>query len=377
MLFGVSTPLSPIKAQLRTIPLRPGSWKFQEYRPRSIRSIINFVPYLCAPEVSINAREYVLLTGAGFTKNFGAPLAKDFWALIFNHPNIHRRPELRRLLQKQFDFEDAYHQVMSSSDFDAEDRRAITKVVWDAFDHIDSIVKDAGLSPEVPNLGGVRGLLKAFAGTKDRPGFIFTLNQDLFVERHYHAEPRPLMPYIPSDHVSFRPIRPDETFLDWQKIVDVAVAGEFSLVADALYFIKLHGSCNWKKQDDTGMMVIGRAKENAISDLPLLSFYAALFRRVIVEGSKRVLCIGYGFGDGHINDVLADGAAAGTEIYVLDPTPAKEFAKRLRERHRGLEIWRRLARYFPYELATLYPSDQRVSHERSLVYQQFFGSTAL
>jgi len=38
----------------------------------------------------------VLLTGAGFTKNFGGPLAREIWSLIFNNPRIQQTPSLRQ-----------------------------------------------------------------------------------------------------------------------------------------------------------------------------------------------------------------------------------------------------------------------------------------
>jgi hypothetical protein len=39
-----------------------------------------------------------------------------------------------------------------------------------------------------------------FVGDGGRPGFILTLNQDLFVERHFYYGTRPTLPYIPANH---------------------------------------------------------------------------------------------------------------------------------------------------------------------------------
>jgi hypothetical protein len=35
--------------------------------------------------MNIQSSENILLTGAGFTKNFGGLLASEMWAEIFNH----------------------------------------------------------------------------------------------------------------------------------------------------------------------------------------------------------------------------------------------------------------------------------------------------
>ena len=36
--------------------------------------------------MDVNFKKNILLTGAGFTANFGAPLAKEMWSKILNNP---------------------------------------------------------------------------------------------------------------------------------------------------------------------------------------------------------------------------------------------------------------------------------------------------
>jgi hypothetical protein len=58
---------------------------------------------------SFEINKAVLLTGAGFTHNFGGFLANEMWAVIFNSPEIGKDPRLNELLQSDFDDESIYH----------------------------------------------------------------------------------------------------------------------------------------------------------------------------------------------------------------------------------------------------------------------------
>lgn len=64
--------------------------------------------------MNIEVHNPILLTGAGFTHNFGGFLANEMWALIFNSPDVQKRPSLASLLRKDFDYESVYQSVMYS-----------------------------------------------------------------------------------------------------------------------------------------------------------------------------------------------------------------------------------------------------------------------
>ena len=48
--------------------------------------------------MDIKSKELILLTGAGFTKNFGGFLANEMWSKIHNHPMVQSKPKLKQLL---------------------------------------------------------------------------------------------------------------------------------------------------------------------------------------------------------------------------------------------------------------------------------------
>src|SRR5579863_9956164 len=133
----------------------------------------------------MNVNHCVLLTGAGFTHNFGAPLAADVWALLFSHPEIRKHQPVHRLFKDNLDFEEVYHAVLSGS-YDDRQRAAVLTATRDVYEYIDTIVCRYRRDSSAPNHLGIQDFLSTFKGAIDRPGFIFTLNQDLFVERHFN-----------------------------------------------------------------------------------------------------------------------------------------------------------------------------------------------
>ena len=124
-----------------------------------------------------------LLTGAGFTKNFGGFLASEMWARIYNHPKIQSSSLLRNQLLEDQDFESIYHKIYESDDTIQTD--TITEAILDAYKMMDEIIADFTFSlgsPYPVNIYKVQSLVEAFKGELDDPGFVFTLNQDLFLE---------------------------------------------------------------------------------------------------------------------------------------------------------------------------------------------------
>jgi hypothetical protein len=323
----------------------------------------------------MNAKEHVLLTGAGFTKNFGAPLASEMWSLILGHPALEAAPRVREALLSDFDFESVYNAVMNGQ-FDTGEKEAVSKAVNDAYGYIDSIVRAYNFTTGAPypiDSHKVQKLIARFSGTTHEPGFFFTLNQDLLVERKYYNGPRPSLPGIQHRQDWF-------SSFDWplrdadRCVLPPAVAPVPTLFAGSgFFYVKLHGSANWSTPDGQRTMVIGRAKDAQITSVELISRYLDAFKSVLCGGRRRLLCIGYGFADPHINDVIADGVRSGLGIFVLSPVAPHVFKAHLQHQHRGDEIWSGLAAYFPFDLKTLFPADQSITDQWKLVSQRFFG----
>jgi len=65
--------------------------------------------------VNFQSKGLVLLTGAGFTKNFGGFLAIEMWSKVFNHPEIQSSEKLKSLIQNNFNYENIYSDVLNNT----------------------------------------------------------------------------------------------------------------------------------------------------------------------------------------------------------------------------------------------------------------------
>lgn len=254
--------------------------------------------------MTIQSREPVLLTGAGFTHNFGGFLADQMWARIFNHERVQSRPFLVDLLKDNFDFESAYNEVMDGASYTAEDREAMAQAVKSAYDQLDTAVQNywgprisSTAHPSVSWQGFIR-LLEHFASNQQSRGYIFTLNQDLFVERWY-SEERKLLRTPGMKPLAWNPRQRSLTSDDYLQ----ARSNPTEVQEDAsnlFYYVKLHGSRNWRSSNGQGLMVIGGNKPAQIHREPLLRWYFEIFNQVLSRPNRRLLVIGYGFRDLHI-----------------------------------------------------------------------------
>lgn len=137
--------------------------------------------------MSFEIRTPVLLTGAGFTANFDGFLAKDMRFRILGNPRVQTCPEIVRILQSPCSFESVYNDVMTGN-YDAEDQAALDEAVQGAYRDLDDLVRKYPSSAERPcpiSIHAVGTLLERFASEGKARGYIFTLNQDLLVERWY------------------------------------------------------------------------------------------------------------------------------------------------------------------------------------------------
>ncbi len=332
--------------------------------------------------MEIDCREHILLTGAGFTKNFGGPLARELWSLIFSNPILDRASRVRDILRHNFDFESAYNEVLAPWPLLGEDeqgwrdqQQALRTAVRDAYSYIDDKIRAFSNRLEAPNANNifkVQEFISRFAGSNRRPGFFFTLNQDLFIERHYYNGARPTLPGLPSKDSWFNG-NFEKDFREEQCQVPKSVDND--LLGDSgFYYIKLHGSSNWYA-DDGVTMVIGQAKPVQIAAHPLLTKYYEIFRGALARKRRRLLCVGYSFSDPHINEAIREGTRSGLKLYVLSPEPPDALKKRLdTHQETGAIIWNGLAGYFQFDLKAVFPPDQSNPAERALLERRFFGS---
>ena len=252
----------------------------------------------------------VLMTAAGYTKNFGGLLADQMWAEIFNHKEVQNKPALRNLLFDTFDYESVYHEVCNGDNTDSEKetytidvKEAIRTAIFEAYSKLDVIAQNYNARDDSKHnvLIGAKKIINRLTCDKRQINFFFTLNQDLFVER--------LMPSVSTDKPIVHPdvkriIYPGQSKLPLQSngFIEVPATDKLDptkravdLPSNECHYIKLHGSFGWKSSDPnrSDKLVIGRNKETQIDDEPLLKWYFDLFKQVLLRGGIKLLIIGY------------------------------------------------------------------------------------
>ena len=311
---------------------------------------------------NIRVKNRIILTGAGFTKNFGGFLANEMWSHIFNNPHIQNSSILRSELQNNFDFESVYSNIIDNPRIQDSEKEKIKEAVLGAYTKLDNAIKGWKFNSDGPypvNRYGLAKLLGLFNGGGDEQGFFFTLNQDLFMERIFGYS-CPGVPKFSSELYRGAEVLKQNDFisLPYENVENAIISGIRSHAG--LAYIKLHGSYGWKSANGSTQLVIGKNKVGSIGTEPVLKYYFDLFEAAIKQGSKKLLIIGYGFQDQHINEVLLDGVKNHSlKIYIIGQNP-QSVKERIEGGHYyAKDILEGVAGYFPYTLKEIFPGNQQ------------------
>jgi len=327
-----------------------------------------------------NVNNTILLTGAGFTHNFGTPLAKEMWALIFNSKKIQTSVKLRSLLLEDFDYESVYYSVINGNYLE-EDKKILTEAIIMAYNRIDKIISEWHSSGDDINALNIYGF-QDFINRFYKPGkksFIFSLNQDLLLERLYYNGQKLVMHGLryQSDlyfSTNFDLALTKNPFIELPDKEEISREDYANDIKNGFYYIKLHGSSNWKRKDGETRIVIGFNKEEQIKEEPILSVYFDIFNSALKIKDVKLLISGYSFSDEHINKIISDSCnSSNLSVYVLSPQNVDQFKKMLLEKKHGKDIWNSIKGYYPYTLKMLFPKDQSDSTFLDLVYENYFN----
>lgn len=311
----------------------------------------------------LQAAKNVLLTGAGFSKPFRGYLASEMWALIFNQPEIHQHQKLRRCLLENQNFEVVYDLVQRNEfyDFGERERRDFVTAITRAYEHLHLSV----CGEFQQHAFALCQLFLARFGKVDRDemGMMFTLNQDLFLERYFSLNFCKVgIPGLLGKIPWFRPNNSGKFTI---APVDLPSSSEvedlrsrfWSQKDRELAYFKLHGSLGWRSASGGESLIVGTTKASAIQSEPLLRWYSEVFKQVLHAGDRHLLVIGYGFRDAHVNAVIAEGIEKHRlKLFVVNPQPPEVFKQHLIPRESyvsglapppmGAVIWEGLAGYF-------------------------------
>lgn len=330
----------------------------------------------CLPtDLSISKK--VLLTGAGFTKDFGGFLATEMWDFIFNNPSLDNHPRIKNIPRHDFSYESVYHEVIENPKYDGDEKDTIKEAVKSAYDRLDESIRSYHNNKHrTANSTSLTSFIKRFHDTVNSRGFFFTLNQDLFVER-YCRDANIITPGIELENIGQEmELRPSA----YKRLPgEIKVSDDFRedcpvnpLRSNKLHYVKLHGSYNWRDSGGDVYMVIGKNKSEQISREPLLRRYSQLFQEILTAGNRELFVIGYGFGDEHINEVIADSIRDnGLKLNVMNPDAPEKFQEILSDRPHCENLWDSISKYYPYSISRVFPQNGKtIEHEQ--IMNNFF-----
>jgi hypothetical protein len=153
---------------------------------------------------------------------------------------------------------------------------------------------------------------------------IFTLNQDLLMERHYldgnvgFSSYRrwsgwliPGMKPMPGVGLSLAETNTGRWMPDSSTQI---------IQSGFQPYIKLHGSSNWTDATGKQLLVMGGNKVSIIEQYPILKWNHDQLKQYLSRPDTRLMVIGYSFGDSHINQIIAEAADRGTiRMFIVDP----------------------------------------------------------
>lgn len=274
---------------------------------------------------------HVLLLGAGFTNNWHGWLAGEVLEYLLTYRPIRDDAELRTILmqyQASGGFESALEHVQERHRHDpnayARHLEAIQGGVEQMFADMNGALFERN-GFEFQNFEPmVRTLLTRFDA-------IFTLNQDILLEHFYKDQYNVALTQgsrwngiqIPG----MRRIPPSEALYgdSWAHATWVTQPdGEYKVEPRCQPYFKLHGSSNWRNVEGGTLLVIGGEKVEQIKLHSVLATYARAFEDYLLRGGTKLMVIGYGFRDTHINRTIVRGVnERALTFFVVAPAGAK------------------------------------------------------
>ncbi|HWX00020.1 SIR2 family protein [Collimonas sp.] len=276
----------------------------------------------------------LLLLGAGFSRNWGGWLASEAFEYLLGCPEVRGNRALSELLwrnQSSGGFEGALAELQVEAIRDPQrygaDLTSLRGAVTSMFNDMNSSFSHlVNFEPQNHADKSIRGFLTKFDA-------IFTLNQDLLLEYQYLAHEVSLLSnrrWKDSDLPGMEPAEVaaqghgDRWISRWRP-KDAAL---FSVDPGYQPYFKLHGSANWIDGHGGSMLVMGGNKAHAIGLSPILQWYQAQFAEYLARHDARLMVIGYGFRDEHINQIISSAVANNDlKLFVVSPDGADQARK--------------------------------------------------
>lgn len=271
-----------------------------------------------------------LLIGAGFSRNWGGWLASEAFEFLLGCPEVIADPQLAALLwrhQLTGGFEGALEELQTAYERDPQNAHGPLMALQAAVGRMFTDMNDAFISVADWEFQAFRD--RQVGAFLTRFDSIFSLNQDVLIEHYYIGRDTASLGGVRQwsgvQMPGLRRVKKPEGIdaESWAKATWSPDAEQnFALDPTAQPFIKLHGSSNWERGDGSNLLIMGGAKAREIGRTPLLNRYADIFEQALCNAGAKLMVIGYGFRDSHINEAIQRGVDRGLKLFVIAPEGA-------------------------------------------------------
>jgi hypothetical protein len=266
---------------------------------------------------------YLLGAGSSYLNGAGYPLAFQLWDQIKDRiPDATKRQDIQRKLDGGANgIEHALDLLDDGGANDTPYRHLVTSALADLF------------MPMTPSLDLHREFVRRIAQRAAPSLKIFSLNYDPLIERATEIERVRLIDgYLGAEHCYFYPAAFDERI---GRLRRSHRARQFEETVKPIHLLKLHGSLGWYESPTTGvrrcgfsaeppagarrLMIPPQRRKAADTMYPPYSALWSAFRGSLgqdVAPINRLVCIGYGFADEHVNAII-EPALARTDFTLL------------------------------------------------------------
>jgi SIR2-like domain len=268
---------------------------------------------------------HILLTGAGFSRNWGGWLATEAFEYLLGCPeiNTHIHTELWKSKNQGFGFENTLEELRKAFEtYKGEpfetNLRTFERMLESMFNSMNNGFKQIEFNPlfDPHTLGHPRDFIRLFLSHFDA---IFTLNQDCLLELKYNdqslhrlSDGRWRDMYLPGVQpvmMSGKPFEPPGLF--------TPAAQTYQLEVHRQPYFKLHGSSNFR-EGESPVLIMGGNKGPDIDKHWLLRSYRDHFAQMAGQTGTRLMIIGYSFADHHINELIEAAVNAGAKLFIVD-----------------------------------------------------------
>ncbi len=257
----------------------------------------------------------ILLTGAGFSKAFNGYLCNELTAYFFNTlaVDIEFREDLLKL--KPFgrkNFETLLSDFRRKYKSDQDKITKIERVLGEIFQKMcDGMRQNNNVAP----MNSVAHFFYEF-------DHVFTTNQDAIHNQNQVDCSRTKKFSIDQTIGGCGIWGREGSFVAPRSVISDTVLSDILSDGKRAY-LELHGAYDWR-----GVFILGDSnlpeekKMVHIRNNPTLSSYFNFFEKFLCEKGSKLVIVGYGFLDQHINEVIARAINAnnGLEIFIWDPS---------------------------------------------------------